>query len=96
MLSVLIDNVYFLNICKKLQREFGLKVSEAAVKRTRKKLGWIKSGLQYCQLVKKKNRIAKLNFCLEASRTEDNFVNVIFTNRGGWTAVLKASWVTSV
>ena len=80
MLSVLTDNVYFLDICKKLQREFGLKVSEATVKRARKKLGWIKSGPKYCQLVKEKNRIARLNFCLEASRTKDNFVNVIFTD----------------
>ena len=80
MLSILVDNVYFLDIFKKLQKEFGLKVSEATVKRARKKLGWIKSGPKYCQLVKEKNRIARLNFCLEASRTNDNFANVIFTD----------------
>ena len=44
MLSILVDNVYFLDICKKLQQEFGLKVSEATVQKAKKKLGWIKSG----------------------------------------------------
>ena len=63
-----------------MQREFDLKVTEATIKRARKKLGWIKSGPKYCQLVKEKNRIARLNFCLEASRTKDNFTDVIFTD----------------
>ena len=40
----MVDNVYFLDIFKKLQQEFGLKVSEATVQKAKKKLGWIKSG----------------------------------------------------
>ena len=59
MLFVTIDNhkYYFVDICKKMQRKFDLKVSEATIKRARKKLGWIKSGPKYCQLVKEKNRL---------------------------------------
>ena len=73
-------SITILDICRKLQREFGLKVSEATVKRARRKLGWIKSGPKYCQLVKDKKRAARLNFCQEAVRTKDNFADVIFTD----------------
>ena len=63
-----------------LKTELDIKVSEATVKRARKKLGWIKNGPKYCQLVKEKNRIARLAFCEEAIRTKDDFADVIFTD----------------
>ena len=63
-----------------LQRQFFLRVSEATVERARKKLGWIKSGTKYCQLVKEKNRVARLTFCQKANNSNDNFSNVIFTD----------------
>ena len=59
---------------------FGLKVSTAAIKRARKKLGWVKSGVRYCQLVKEKNRIERLVFAQNWLATKEDFSNIIFTD----------------
>lgn len=63
-----------------IEKKFKVKVSQATVRRARRKLGWIRSGTKYCQLVKEKNRVARLKFAEEALATNDDFNNVIFTD----------------
>ena len=59
---------------------FSLTVSITTIKRARKKLGWVKSGVCYCQLVTEKNRIKGLEFTHECMAREGDFSNVIFTD----------------
>ena len=59
---------------------FKLNVSVTTVKRARKRLGWVKSGVKYCQLVKEKNRIERLAFATKCQTNNDMFDNVIFTD----------------
>lgn len=55
-------------------------VSVPTIKRARRKLGWVKSGPRYCQLVKEKNRLLRLSFAENCQSTKDNFENVVFTD----------------
>jgi hypothetical protein len=50
------------------------------IKATRKKLGWVKSGPKYCQVVREANRIARLGFCQQLKAKNETFEDVIFTD----------------
>ena len=65
---------------KLMFKEFNLKFSKATIQRARRKLGWVKTGPQYCQLVREKNRIERLAFCTALKSSNDQFSNVIFTD----------------
>lgn len=65
------------NLQKKIYKEFGVNFSKSEVKRLRKKLGWVQTGMKYCQLIREPNRVKRLEFCLQCSETFDN---VIFTD----------------
>ena len=55
-------------------------MSTTTIKRVRKKLGWLKSGVKYCQLVREANRVKRLAFAQQCQEKDDNFDDVIFTD----------------
>ena len=55
-----------------------MQFSETTIKRVRKKLGWVKTGPKYCQLVREKNRVDWLDLCKNVHASGDDFENVIF------------------
>ena len=57
-----------------------MRFSETTIKRARKKLGWVKTGPKYCQLVREKNRVDRLDFSERVHASGDDFKNVIFTD----------------
>ena len=71
---------FFTDLHKLLFKEFDIVFSEATIKRVRRKLGWVKTGPAYCQLVREKNRIERLAFCNRIRAADDQFDNVIFTD----------------
>ena len=72
--------VFTVDLQKLIFHHFSLTVSITTIKRARKKLGWVKSGVRYCQLVTEKNRIKRLEFARECLARGDDFSNVIFTD----------------
>ena len=71
---------FLLDVQRLIFDRFQLNVSVTTVKRARKRLGWAKSGVTYCQLVKEKNRIERLAFVTKCQTNNDKFDNVIFTD----------------
>lgn len=72
---------FFVDLQKRILGRFELNVSTSAIKRARKKLGWVKSSVRYCQLVTERNRIKRrLAFARDCQATKDDFSNVIFTD----------------
>lgn len=65
---------------KKLQEQFGINFSESKVKRLRQKLGWVQTGMKYCQLIREANCAKRLEFCLECVEDNEKFDDVIFTD----------------
>ena len=63
-----------------LHEIFKISVSAAHIRRIRRKVGLVRSRPSYCQIVREKNRVDRLNFCLEAQRRGDTFDDVIFTD----------------
>ena len=64
----------------KLSNECDVQISEATIRRVRRKLGWKVEKARYCQLVREQNKIKRLAFCLKAFTEKDTFENVIFTD----------------
>lgn len=69
-----------LGLQKLLLQECGVKVSVAAIKKVRWKLGWRKHAPKYCQAIREPNRVARLAFCERLEETGETFNNVIFTD----------------
>ena len=63
---------------EKLSNECDVQISEATIRRTRRKLGWKVENARYCQLVREQNKIKRLAFCLKAFTDKDKFENVTF------------------
>ncbi|CAB4018731.1 Transposable element Tcb2 transposase [Paramuricea clavata] len=59
------DELCAIDLRKLIIERFGLNVSISVLKRARKNLGWIKSGVRYCQLITEKNRVKRLAFARE-------------------------------
>jgi len=49
-----------------LANECDVEISEATIRRARRKLGWKVENARYCQLVREQNKIKRLAFCLKA------------------------------
>ena len=64
----------------KLANECDVRISEAPIRRARRKLGWKVENPRYCQLVHEQNKIKRLAFCLKAFVEKDKFENVTFTD----------------
>ena len=63
---------------EKLSNECDVQISEATIRRARRKLGWKVENARYCQLVREQNKIKRLAFCLKAFTEKDKFENVIY------------------
>ena len=83
----LIDNLYKINdeltafdIQKIFLKNYDLDVSLSTIKSCCRKLGWKKSGPKYCQVVRERNRVKRLEFAAKCLRECDKFEDVIFTD----------------
>ena len=65
---------------EKMANECDIQISEATIRRVRRKLGWKVENARYCQLVREPNKIKRMAFCLKAFTEKDVFKNVIFTD----------------
>lgn len=88
------ENLYFIDekmkendeltsgeIQKLLRDERGVTVSTSTIRNVRRnKLGWKHGKARYCQLIRDRNKIKRLVFCLQAMKKKDGFEDVIFTD----------------
>lgn len=71
---------FFLDLQKLILEKFGLSLTTSSIRYTRRKLGWVLSGIKYCQLIRIPNQIARLEFVQKCIECKDDFANVIFTD----------------
>ena len=74
------DETTATDLQKVLHKETGTLISLSTIKRARSKLGWVQTGVKYCQLIRLQNKVKRLNFALKCLQTQDDFKDVIFTN----------------
>ena len=74
------DKTTLTDLVKMTWEHFQLKISESTVCRTRRRLGWLSTGIKYCQLVREANRVKRLQFCRELTARKEEFNDVIFTD----------------
>ena len=60
--------------------KFGANYSLTSIKQMRRKLGWVRTGPKYCQLIREANHSICLDFAQQCLERNDNFDNVIFTD----------------
>ena len=63
---------------QRFKHVFGLAISTSQVKRMRKSLGWTKTRRKYGQLISGKNRVLRLQWCLDMLLRLETFHDVIF------------------
>ena len=68
------------NLRRKIFEQFQVDLSESKVKRLRSKLGWVQTGMRYCQLIREPNRAKCLEFCLKCLEDDETFDDVIFSD----------------
>ncbi|XP_033744236.1 uncharacterized protein LOC117330127 [Pecten maximus] len=68
------------DLVKKLHSVFGISVSKWTVLRARKHLGWKSKSTQYCQTIRKPNKVKRLDYAIRCAQTKEQFENVIFTD----------------
>lgn len=69
-----------LQIQKKLFVHFNIRASVTTISRARRELGWVWTGVKYCQLVREENRRKRVQFCFKVCASLDTFDDVIFTD----------------
>ena len=65
---------------RELKTDCELDVSEATIRRARRKLGWLCEKTRYCQFVREANKTKRLTFCLQALADNDKFKDAILTD----------------
>lgn len=66
---------------KLLRDERGVNISASTIRNVRRvKLGKKHENARYCQLIRERNKVKRLAFCLNAMKEKDGFENVIFTD----------------
>ena len=63
---------------KRFQEVFSLEISTTKVKQMRKQLGWTKTRRKYGQLISGKNRVLRVQWCLDKLASRETFKDVIF------------------
>ena len=66
------DELTAVDLQRKLKEKFKLVISVSSVKEIRRKLGWIKPGPRYCQIVRSANQIERLIFAAGLVSTKRN------------------------
>ena len=64
----------------KVLEQFNIAVSETAVTRYRRKLGWTQTRTHYCQMIRDANKIKRLAWCEVQEQNRETFDDVIFTD----------------
>lgn len=62
------------------RQQFGMNISAPTIRRLRYKLQWRYTGTQYCQLIREVNKAKRLQYCVDAVTSAENFEDVIFTD----------------
>ena len=65
---------------KLLRDERNVNISPSTIRNVRRKIGWKHEKARYCQLIRERNKVKTLVFCLKALKEKDEFENVIFTD----------------
>ena len=65
---------------KLLRNERNVNISPSTIRNVRRKIGWKHEKARYCQLIRERNKVKRLVFCLKALKEKDEFENVIFTD----------------
>ena len=65
---------------QKLLINFSICPSITTISRARRELGWVWTGVNYCQLVREDNRRKRVLFCFKVYASLDTFDDVIFTD----------------
>ena len=60
-------------LAKKILDKYGIQLSKSRVSAWRKKLGWIQTGSRYCQLIRERNKVKRVDWANEMLRTQENF-----------------------
>lgn len=68
----------------KVQVQFGKGVSLATVSRVRTRLGWTRSRVLYGQLIRNKNKAARLSYALRMYEIEEDFGDMIFSDESSF------------
>ena len=68
-------------LTRRILLHFGLQFSKEKVAHLRRKLGWVQTGTKYCQLIREPNRVKRLEFSEKCLRDNEQFDNVIFTDK---------------
>ena len=71
------DETTATDLQKVLHKETGTLISLSTIKRARSKLGWVQTGVKYCQLIRLQNKVKGLNFALKCLQTQDDLKDVI-------------------
>ena len=74
------DELTSSEIQKPLSVERGVNVSTSTIRNTRRKIGWKHEKARYCQLIRDRNKVKRLVFCLRAMNEKDGFQDVIFSD----------------
>ena len=74
------DELTSVNLQKLLLETFGVQYSISAIKKVRRKLGWVRTGSKYCQLIREANQIVRLEFAQKCMEENEEFDGVIFTD----------------
>ena len=67
-------------IQRKFSFHFNTCPSVTMISRARRELGWVWTGVNYCQLVREENRRKGVEFCFKICASLDKFDDVIFTD----------------
>ena len=62
----------------KFVEEFHQTFALSTIKKYRRQLNWTAKRKRYCQLISHKNKLARVEWCLEKLKTKDTFQDVIF------------------
>ena len=67
-------------LTRRVNDRFSTQFTQAKIKRHRRKLGWVCTKTKYCQLIRKPNRVKRLEFSQKCLEENEQFDDVIFTD----------------
>ena len=73
------DELTSVDLTRMIADEFGVHVHNSTVKKCRRKLGWVKSGVRYAHLVRWKNQKKRFAFASQMMFRREDYSDVIFT-----------------
>ena len=74
------DELTSAGLQRQMLERFKIRFSLSTLKTIRRKLGWIRSGPKYCQLIREANQVQRLEFVQRCLANREEFDDVIFTD----------------